>query len=727
VTDALYQPGTAFAAAVDAVRADGSTIMEVVDELARELTDAELLGLLDGDTTILRGALAMVAAKRYMASPVEAGRVDRLGIPGIRFTDGPRGVALGASTSFPVAIARAASWNTDLEARIGDAIGKEARAQGANFLAGICVNLAPAPGWGRTQESYGEDPVLLGAMGAALHCGAAPWVMTCVKHFALNSMEDNRFRVDVEVDDATLHEVYLPHFRTVIEAGVDAVMTSYNSVNGLWAGQSGQLLSDILRDQWQFAGFVLTDFVFGLRDPVASVTAGQDLEMPYRQQRAAALPQALADGELGGYDVKEAARRLLSTQIRLAIRAQPTPPLEVVTCPDHLALAREAASMGSVLLRNKSIDGKPILPLGTNGAAQIAVLGPLADMPNLGDVGSSQVHSPPKKVVTIVEGLSRMLGNQAVHTAPAGDVAGTVKAARAASAALVVVGLTSVDEGESMNSVDADCIRLLGGIASCRPVAVVLAKVLRGIARLQKMGGDRRDLGLHPDDVALIQAVAAVNSRTIVIVIGGGTIVVDPWDTDVAAILMAWYPGMEGGTAIADMLFGNTEPGGRLPFTIPHCQTDLPTANWTATTATYGRWWGQRYLDRTETQAAYPFGYGLGYTTFKLADLRVARLDSERIGATLTVTNTGDRRGRHVVQIYGTPVGSDPSPPRSLLGFKSLSLDARETATITVDATTRPLQHWTGNDFVLNASHISVEAASYSGDPEALTASLSSN
>lgn len=723
MTDDLYQPETAFAVAVEAVRVDDGALFDAVDGLVRQLTDVELLGLLDGDITILEGVRAIAVAKRYMATPFEAGRVDRLGIPGIKFTDGPRGVALGASTSFPVAIARAASWDVDLETRIGEAIGKEARAQGANCLGGICVNLAPVPGWGRTQESYGEDPVLLGAMGAALHRGAAPWVMTCVKHFALNSMEDARFRVDVAVDDATLHEVYLPHFRTVVDAGIDSVMSSYNSVNGTWAGQNPQLLNEILRGQWGFAGFVMTDFVWGLRDPVGSVTAGQDLEMPFRQQRAATLPQALADGRLTRDDASEAARRLLSTQVRYAVRAEPTPPSEVVACAEHLELAREAASLGSVLLRNNVIDSTPMLPLSAEDAAQIAVVGPLADTPNLGDAGSSRVR--PRSVVTIVDGLRAKLGAQAVHTAPTGDIPAAMRAAEAASAAVVVVGLTSADEGESLISVDADCIQLLGGIVRRRAVAVVLAKVLRAIGRLKKTGGDRRDLHLHPDDVALIHAVAAVNTRTIVVIIGGGTVVVDPWDSRVAAILLAWYPGMEGGAAIADMLLGHTEPGGRLPLTIPHRQSDLPTVNWTAATTTYGRWWGQRHLDRRRIEAAYPFGYGLGYTTFELKDLKVAPIVGEQINVTVTITNTGDRRGHHVVQIYATRQRPNPLPTRVLIGFTSLHLDAGETVTVTVESTTRPLQRWTGGGFTLDAAGVSIEAAAYSGDPAALTAILS--
>src|ERR1700754_4291386 len=193
VKDPICEPGTAFAAAVESVRDGALDLDRAVSGVLDQLTDAELLWIPDGDLSIIKAAVA--AARRYGAVPFVGGRIDRLGIPGIRFTDGPRGVVLGASTAFPAAIGRAASWDPRLEYAIGDAVGAEARAQGANFFAGICVNLAYAPGWGRSQESYGEDPVLLGAMGAAIVGGVNGWVMSCVKHYALNSMEEARFSV----------------------------------------------------------------------------------------------------------------------------------------------------------------------------------------------------------------------------------------------------------------------------------------------------------------------------------------------------------------------------------------------------------------------------------------------------------------------------------------------------------------------------------------------------
>jgi beta-glucosidase len=712
-------PDTAFAAAVDSVRRGEQQLDSAVANLIGRLTQHELLWLLDGDLTVLRGMREM--SERYNKVPFNAGRIDRLGIPGIRFTDGPRGVALGSSTAFPVAIARAATWDPDLERRVADAIAAEARAQGANLWAGICINLAYAPGWGRTQESYGEDPVLLGAMGAAAVQGANPWLMSCVKHFALNSMEEARFRVDVRVANDVLHEVFLPHFRTVVESGVDCVMSAYNSVNGTWAGQNRQLLTDILRGQWRFTGFVMTDFIWGLRDPVGSVSAGQDLEMPFRQQRAATLPAALADGRLSRSDLERAAGRHLRAQIRLALRARPDPAPDVVASPQHRRLAREAASRGTVLLRNQVRDGAPILPLDEASLSRVALLGRLADQPNQGDVGSSLV-SPPASV-TILDGLRARLGPRLTHVGAA-DPAAAVAAARGADAAVVVVGLSSVDEGESLIGVDTASTQLLGGIARFRPFAAALVKVAARVSKLKNFGGDRRDLRLRAEDVALIEAVAGVNARTVVVVIGGGTLVLDPWDQDVAAILLAWYPGMQGGDAVADVLLGDAEPAGRLPMTIPRRQTDLPQVDWDADTVTYGRWWGQRRLDRDGVPAAYPFGFGLGYSTFTVTDPDVGRLDGEHFTVSVTLANTGVRAGRHVVQVYALQPADTGRPVHHLVGFRSVLLEAATSTRVTVDCSIRPVQRWAADGFALPAADITIRAGSYAADPAAVAATL---
>lgn len=716
-TDPVCPPGTPFAAAVTSVRAGEQDEGLAVAGLLAQLTDQELLWLLDGDQPFLRGLIAM--SRRYNGVPYEAGRVDRLGIPGIRFTDGPRGVVVGESTAFPVAIARAATWDPELEHRVGAAIGAEARAQGANLFAGICVNLAYSPGWGRAQESYGEDPLLLGAMGAALAQGVHPWALTCVKHFALNSMEEARFRVDIRVDEDVLREVYLPHFRAVIEAGADSVMSAYNSVNGTWAGENRHLLTEVLRDDWGFDGFVMTDFVWGLRHPVEAVAAGQDLEMPLRQQRAATLPGAMADGRLARADAERAAARLLTAQLRLALRAQPAPAREVIACAEHRQLSREVARRAAVLLRNETIDGAAALPLAEQTLRKVAVVGALADQPNQGDVGSSQVFPP--DAVSVLDGMRDRLGERVVHVGGS-DTERAAAAATGADAAVVVVGLSARDEGEALVGADTEAIRLFGGIARNRLVAAALSRVVRAFGGLQ--GGDRRDLGLPAQDVALIRAVAAANQRTVVVVIGGGTVVLDPWDADVAAVLLAWYPGMAGGQAVADVLLGDGEPAGRLPVAIPHRDQDLPVLDWDATTVRYGRWWGQRKLDRDGIAAAYPLGFGLGYTTFALADLGVGAVEGEQFPVTVSVTNTGGRAGRHVVQVYAVRPGDTGRPVHHLVGFRSVALDAGATERVVVDCSLRPLQCWTGSGFTLDAGEVRIEAASYCGDPAALSVTL---
>jgi beta-glucosidase len=315
------------------------------------------------------------------------------------------------------------------------------------------------------------------------------------------------------------------------------------------------------------------------------------------------------------------------------------------------------------------------------------------------------------------------LGSKLIHVGGANPAA-AVAAARGADAAVVVVGLSSVDEGESLIGVDTASTQLLGGIARFRPVAAILVKIAATVGKLKNFGGDRRDLRLHEEDVALIQAVAKVNARTVVVVIGGGTIVLDPWDADVAAVLLAWYPGMEGGHAIADVLLGDAEPAGRLPMAIPHRQADLPEVDWDAATVTYDRWWGQRLLDRNGVAAAYPLGFGLGYTTFTVADLDVGTVKSERFSAAVTVANSGARPGHHVVQIYAMPPADTGRPVHHLVGFRSVHLAVGANTRIVVDCSIRPLQRWGSDGFTLAPGCVTVRAASFAGDPMALEGTL---
>ena len=254
------------------------------ERIVAAMTVDEKLGCLDGDVPFWPGLVEMMSGG-YNTRTWPAAHVERLGVPGLDFVDGPRGCVVGEATTFPVSMARGASFDPDLEERIGEAIGAELRATGATFTGAVCMNLLRHPAWGRAQETYGEDPHHVGELAAALTRGLQRHVMACMKHYALNSMENARFTVDVTADDRALHEVYLPHFRRVAEEGVASVMSAYNSVNGEWCGENTDLLTTVLRNEWGWDGFVITDFINGLRDPVKSVQAGCNVEMPFAQQR----------------------------------------------------------------------------------------------------------------------------------------------------------------------------------------------------------------------------------------------------------------------------------------------------------------------------------------------------------------------------------------------------------------------------------------------------------
>ncbi|MGN6696182.1 MAG: glycoside hydrolase family 3 protein, partial [Aquihabitans sp.] len=279
--------GTEFEDAAARVAAGGDAGAEAA-ALVAAMTEQERRWCLDGDHPFWAD-LGEMGHGGYHKRPFPAARVERLGIPGFAFSDGPRGVVIGPATAFPVSMARGATWDVDLEERIGEAIGVELRAVGATLYGGVCVNVLRHPAWGRAQETYGEDPVHVGELGAALTRGVQRHAMACVKHFACNSMENTRFAVDVTVDETALHEVYLPHFKRIVDDGVASVMSAYNAVNGEWCGQSRTLLTDVLREQWGFDGFVISDWIFGLRDAGRSVAAGLDVEMPYRMIRAHGL------------------------------------------------------------------------------------------------------------------------------------------------------------------------------------------------------------------------------------------------------------------------------------------------------------------------------------------------------------------------------------------------------------------------------------------------------
>jgi beta-glucosidase len=670
---------SAYGEAVRAVRTGELDADEAADQLIGRMTDGEVLGLLDGDSPrLLLPLIPMLLGRR----PFVAGAVSRLGIPGIRFSDGGRGVVIGASTAFPVTIARAATWDPSLEERVGLAIGLETRARGANYSASVCVNLLRHPAWGRAQECYGEDPVLTGRMGSALTRGIRVNVMACVKHFALNSMENERFEVDVSVDEHALHEVYLPHFKAVVEAGADSVMTSYNRVRGQYMDVNRALLTDVLRHEWGFSGFVTSDWVFGTHDAVASLEAGMDVEMPLRLLRTRDLPAALQSGDVARATVLRSARRILRTSVlHAASREAATPSAALIASPAHRALAHQAAAESIVLLKNETAGAAPLLPLAPT-TRHLAVIGRLAARANLGDHGSSRVRPPSS--VSPLQGLREALPGVRITTESGRDERAAVAAAAAAETAIVVVGLDQHDEGESVVTGGVD-VGVLGRAFGSGP----LRRALIGVAHLAShfvRGGDRSSLDLRPSDVRLIRAVVAANPRTVVVLIGGSAILTEDWRNRVPALILAWYGGMEGGRALASVLTGSVEPGGRLPFVLPAAAAHLPPFDAAAKSVVYDDKWGQRRLDAEGHTPAFPFGFGLGYTTIEHR-LQGHRFDDTGGSADVLVTNTGEREGSTVVQVYAADV-SIRRPVAQLLGFQKVTLPpgAETTVRVTLDA-----------------------------------------
>ncbi|KAH7010485.1 beta-glucosidase-related glycosidase [Ilyonectria destructans] len=720
-----------FQKATQAIR-DGENLSTVAQILLSQLTQAERLHLLDGDDAFYPG-VRKILCDRYNREPFIHGAVPRLGIPGIRFTDGPRGVVMGASTAFPVSMARGATWDTLLERRIGDAIGLEAKAQGANFFAGVCVNLPRHPAWGRIQESYGEDPLLLGEFGLALTQGVQRHVMACVKHFALNSMENARFRVDVQVETNVLHEVYLPHFRRIIEGGVASVMSSYNSVNGEWAGQSKLLLTDILRHNWNFDGFVLSDFIFGLRDAALSLKNGLDIEAPFSQQRAIHLRTAIESGKISWADVDKACSNILAKELQFEILTGSTvPDVSVVFSARHRSLAREVAGRSMVLLRNKTIQGAPILPLNVKKLSRVAVVGRLANVANTGDKGSSQVFAP--HVVTPFEGLRAALPNTEVLLEDTDSAEKAREVASHVDVVICIAGYDARDEGEYVvpssqndpgildllppekSAEDAETLKLLQGDSGG---ATGNAGIEVGA------GGDRKSLRLRQRDVDIITAVAASNKKTVVSIVAAGPVILEEWKEQIPALIMAWYAGSEGGHGLADVLLGRVDASGRLPFSIPKDEAHLPYFDMNARKIQYDRWFGQSLLDKLGVEASFPFGFGLSYTNFEVTKIRLGKPDLSRDTETLTVwvsvRNTGPVKGRYIAQVYGRP-GLDDFPTRMLLGFAPVDLNEGESKEVEILASTRPLQRWIDGKFVLPHMEVVIEVAAFSGDPHALQA-----
>ena len=630
-----------------------------VERLISKMILDEKIGQMAGKS-LINGLVQLLGYGKY--APFKTPAVKRLGLPGIRFIDGPRGVNFKGSTAFPVSMARGATWDTELEERVGEAMGYEARAGGANLCGAVCINVLRHPSWGRSQETFGEDPYHIGRMGSSLVKGLQRHVMACAKHFAANSIEESRFFVDIHMDERVLREVYLPHFKMCVDAGVCAVMTAYNKLNGEYCGHNRHLIREILKGDWGFQGFVISDFLYGIRNTEHAVNAGLDIEMPYVIHFGRKLKKAVQQGKIPGSAIDETVRRILRQQLRFPhLEDKKSYAKERVGGPEHAWLAREVAQKGIVLLKNAN----STLPLDRKEVRRIAVVGRFADTVNLGDRGSSAVRPP--YAVTPLMGIKDHAGSMVEVLYDSGRRLSRVRSiAEKADAVIVVAGLTWKDEGEFIREL---CI-----------------------------GGDRISLDLKERDLRLINAMTEVNNRCIVVLEGGGAITMEPWIKRVQAVLMTWYPGMEGGNALADILYGDVNPSGKLPITFPRSVNQLFRFDNRARQVEYNLYHGYRYFDKLGYKALFPFGFGLSYTTYKYNNLRLSKKSIKEDGeldVTFEVTNTGDMGGEEIVELYlGFESSTIDRPKKELRGFSRLSLEPGETKELTMKVRSIDTAYW---------------------------------
>ncbi len=618
--------------------------------------------------------------------------VDRLGIPSVMVTDGPHGLRkqpgpgdhVGAgdsvpATCFPTAAALGSSFDVDLVRLVGEAIGEEARAQGVAVVLGPGINIKRTPLCGRNFEYLSEDPLVSGVLGSALVEGLqSRGVGASLKHFAVNNQETDRLRISAEVDERTLRELYLAGFEHVVRTAAPwTVMCSYNRINGVYASQDPWLLTEVLRHEWGFDGVVLSDWG-AVDDPVAAVAAGLDLEMPSSHGAGPKRVQAAVEaGTIDPAVVDRAVERLLRLVGRTPADAvDPTGGTGPADVDTHHALARRVAGDCAVLLKN---DG-PLLPLSPD-LRHVAVVGEFARSPRFQGAGSSKVN--PTRVDDALGTLRARLGERVrVDFAP---------------------GFGVDDDGADPEVLRDEAV----GVAA----AAELVLVFLGLPpSFESEGFDRVHIDLPDEQVDLLEAVAAVNDRVVVVLANGAVVTTAPWAHRARAILEGWLGGQAGGAAVVDVLVGDVVPSGRLAETIPLRLADTPaypTFPGRDGEVVYGEgvFVGYRYYDLVDRQVGYPFGHGLSYTTFAYTDLEVDVLDpaapsedwrgAGRLAVRVRVTNTGERAGKEVVQLYlGSPDTPAPRTVRELRGFTKIRLAPGESAVVPFRLSERDLSQW---------------------------------
>jgi beta-glucosidase len=656
------------------------------------------------------------------------------GIKGFTFRDGPRGVNLdapiqatntvhGKSTVFPVPMARGAAWDVNLEYQIGQALGDEMVAASQTMLLAPTVNLLRHPLWGRAQETYGEDPYQLGRLGTAMVAGVQTYVPACVKHYAANNIENLRATKNASMDEQTLREIYARHFEMIVkDGGVACVMAAYNLVNGTNCTQNAHLLNDILRTDFGFNGFVMSDWwaMPGGNGSTPSATlaaqaiaAGLDMELPWNFNYNSI--ESSVGSSITQTQVDTAVKRILEQKYRFGVdkgNGLKTAGTgfsggSITGNSAHVTLAQTAAEESMVLLKNDN-NALPIkstftkiavvgltqsycAPVNGSGVATGPGINNCADDINngtinfatgirVGDVGSSRVNFSSSDAVGPFAGIQAAAGSGVTVTSGS-----TAASAQGADFIVVVAGLTPYDEGEEYNgSGDRTTLALDG-----------------------KMNSGTQN--------ALITAVAALG-KPMVVVLEGGSVIDMPWLSSLpaaSAVVMAWYPGMKGGAALGQLLFGKANFSGKLPISWPKQLSDLPTFNGGATT-TMDYYVGYRYFDNKSITPLFPFGFGLSYTQFSYSNLVVpcgTASQSAVVNVSVDVTNSGTVAGDEVVLLFVSyPGTAKKRPAKELKGFARVTLAAGAKQTVTIPVRVSDLSYWdsTSSKWAIEASTVKV-------------------
>lgn len=603
-------------------------------------------------------------------------------LPQFKMSDASVGVRTwGPATAYAGGAALAATWDPDFARKLGESLGRDARARNVNFLLGPGVNIARSPLSGRNFEYLSEDPFLNSALVVPYIEGVqSVGVVATVKHYALNDQEFNRHNASSDVDERTIREIYLPAFEAAVtKAHVDAVMNSYNLVNGVHATQNDFLNLKVLKGEWGFQGVLMSDWD-ATYDGVAAVNNGLDLEMPSPKfMNAKNLVPAVQAGQVKESTLDEHLLRLFRTELRYGFTSRPQfDPADSTYSIADRPVALQGALESITLLKN---DGH-LLPLDPAKVKSIAVIGPDAYPAVTGGGGSSEAHA--FEPVSILAGIANLLGPDVhiFYSAGIPDGPGQKEAVAQADAVIVSVGFSAATEHE----------------------------------------GADRTFTLPPGQDALVEAVAAINPRTIVTLTGGGGVDTSRWLDKVPVLLDTWYPGQEGGTAVAQILFGQHNPEGKLPVSFDRSWDENPSSKWyygdpkDATTLNtigadgkpldytvehikYGDklMVGYRYWTTTGKHPLFPFGFGLSYTTFSFSNLVVpaSAASGSTVTASFDVTNTGSTAGAEVAELYV----SDPStkvdrPERELKGFAKVRLDPGATQHVTISLDARAFSYW---------------------------------